>query len=772
MYSLKSGLSRGMWLAAASALLLVVSFCAVSHGAYAITIDNVKSVSGTVSASPYQITVPSFNAGSGAGNLLLVGISANDNNVTSVTFGGTALKKDTYSFYNNDAEYWYLANPSGTSDIVVTMIGPTSAVVGAYSISGVNDTAPIAAHSVNHNSAASSPRISLTAKYAGDLVFDLPSIWGGVALGSPTCAKEWDMNVPGAITGASSFATVQAAGSVTCGWTASTADQWDDAAVEVRSSAQIAATAPSAPQNLVATAGSTSVPLSWAAPSSNGGSSITGYSVYRGTTSGGEGSSPVASGVTSTSYTDTAVTNGTTYYYYVKAVNSIGSSPASNEANATPTSSGGGSTGGIVLNNVKVTSGTVSASPYQFTISGFSSSTNTDLLVVGVSANSNGVASVTYGGVPLTQKVLTFHNNDAEFWYLGNPGSSGNVVVTMTGPTSAAVGAYAFSGVDLTNPIPTTATVNKASGNPSISLTTKYAGDMVVDLTSIYGGSMLSSPSCTQQWNLNVPSAITGASSTQIVPSPAAVSCTWSNSISSNSWDDAALELKSGSGQVTSTVPSAPQGLVATGGDGQVSLSWSAPPSNGGSAITGYDVYRGASSGGEASTPIASGVTATSYVDTPAANGNTYYYYYVKAVNSVGLSPASNEASATPGSSATSNTVIWYYAHRIPASYWDPCFATTCSAGVGEGTTMYVELWDAAGNVLQSGYADENGWAFKGLNPSTTYYVYPYDCDACHGSSHNVVFEYWGDNHSTVRPRATLPGASLNGWYSCTNGCG
>ena len=38
-----------------------------------------------------------------------------------------------------------------------------------------------------------------------------------------------------------------------------------------------------------------------------------------------------------TGYTDTAVSNGTTYYYQVAAVNAVGSGPGSNERSATPT---------------------------------------------------------------------------------------------------------------------------------------------------------------------------------------------------------------------------------------------------------------------------------------------------------------------------------------------------------------------------------------------------------------------------------------------------
>ncbi len=85
-----------------------------------------------------------------------------------------------------------------------------------------------------------------------------------------------------------------------------------------------------APQNLKATPGNAQVILSWSAPASNGGSAITNYNVYKGTSSGQE--IFVVQLVNVLTYTDASVTNGVTYYYQVAAVNSVGESAKSNEA--------------------------------------------------------------------------------------------------------------------------------------------------------------------------------------------------------------------------------------------------------------------------------------------------------------------------------------------------------------------------------------------------------------------------------------------------------
>ncbi len=59
------------------------------------------------------------------------------------------------------------------------------------------------------------------------------------------------------------------------------------------------------------------------------------YNVFRGTSSGGESATPInLSPVVLLTFTDTNVTPGTDYYYYVEAVDSGGSSVPSNEASA------------------------------------------------------------------------------------------------------------------------------------------------------------------------------------------------------------------------------------------------------------------------------------------------------------------------------------------------------------------------------------------------------------------------------------------------------
>ena len=92
-------------------------------------------------------------------------------------------------------------------------------------------------------------------------------------------------------------------------------------------------------------------------------------------------------------------------------------------------------------------------------------------------------------------------------------------------------------------------------------------------------------------------------------------------------------------------VPNAPTGLAANAGDNQVALNWTAPAIG---SPTSYNVKRSTASGGPY-TNIIGTTTAptTSYMDTTAVNGTTYYYV-VSGVNATGEGANSTEANATP----------------------------------------------------------------------------------------------------------------------------
>jgi hypothetical protein len=85
---------------------------------------------------------------------------------------------------------------------------------------------------------------------------------------------------------------------------------------------------PPVPVGLTALSGNTQITLNWTASSS-----ATSYTVERSTVSGGPYTT-VASGIPMTSYVDTGLTNGTTYYYVVTATNQVGTSAVSAQASA------------------------------------------------------------------------------------------------------------------------------------------------------------------------------------------------------------------------------------------------------------------------------------------------------------------------------------------------------------------------------------------------------------------------------------------------------
>ena len=136
-------------------------------------------------------------------------------------------------------------------------------------------------------------------------------------------------------------------------------------------------------------------------------------------------------------------------------------------------------------------------------------------------------------------------------------------------------------------------------------------------------------------------------------------------------------------GDLPGEAPGTPTGLTASSSNAAISLAWN--------AVVGADSYilgRSTTSGGPY-TGIATGVTATTYLDTGLINGANYYYV-VAATNAYGVSSNSAEASARP-LIEFAGTVI-----GSPGS-WDNLGNTITNAFDGDTNTFY-DAADASGD--------------------------------------------------------------------------
>ena len=168
--------------------------------------------------------------------------------------------------------------------------------------------------------------------------------------------------------------------------------------------------------------------------------------------------------------------------------------------------------------------------------------------------------------------------------------------------------------------------------------------------------------------------------------------------------------------------PTAPISLVAAAGNASVRLSWSPPSSNGGSAVTGYNVYRGLSPRGE--TLLASRVATTSYLDTSVTDA-TRYYYEVTAVNGVGEGPPSLEVSATPQASVPGPPRSL---SALPATRKGVTLAWTAPASNGGAPIIEYRLYRSTSSRRETAYVTVTctgttcSYTDTGAHSGTTYY--------------------------------------------------
>jgi subtilisin family serine protease/subtilase family serine protease len=160
--------------------------------------------------------------------------------------------------------------------------------------------------------------------------------------------------------------------------------------------------------------------------------------------------------------------------------------------------------------------------------------------------------------------------------------------------------------------------------------------------------------------------------------------------------------------------PEVPTGLLAQPGNNRVTLTWS-----GGTGAVSYAVERSLTSGGPYA-PLASNVKTKTYIDTTAVNGTTYYYV-VSAINPMGESGLSNEASATPN--APSDLIVSSFTMPSSGGSGSPLAisVTTKNQGTGPAVASSTRFYLSANTLL--GPEDtllDNAQSVPGLSPGTS----------------------------------------------------
>src|SRR5215211_1234746 len=434
------------------------------------------------------------------------------------------------------------------------------------------------------------------------------------------------------------------------------------------------ATPPAQPQGLAATAGNGSVSLSW---TPNTDADLRGYNLYRSTSSPVSTSGTPVNGGTplgAASYTDNGVSNGTTYYYAVVAVdNSWNASPPSAEASATPQAPAGPHALSFNGSSQYVTMGPAAGlGAAQFTLETWFRRTGAG---VGTSTGSGGIASA----VPLVTKGRAEAETPANLnmnYFLGIDSSAGVLVgdfedttnggnhpVTGSAVISQNVWHHAAATFDgsywrlyLDGVLDAKLAV---SATPEASSIQHAALASALNSSGVAAGFFQGQLDEARIWSYaRVGDQIRAARDAEIDSAAGLVGRfgldEGTGTTAGNSAGAPGGTLVNGPSWISGygffedgTAPAAPSGFTASGGDGEVTLSWTA---NGAADLAGYDLYRSTSTPVDTSgTPLNGSdlLRTTSYADPGLTNGTTYYYALV-AVDGANNRSAASQASATP----------------------------------------------------------------------------------------------------------------------------
>jgi autotransporter-associated beta strand protein len=479
---------------------------------------------------------------------------------------------------------------------------------------------------------------------------------------------------------------------------------------------ELAGYLPPAPSSVTAYAGNNSALISW--PVTPGANT---YNILR-STSSGSGYSSVATGVvgpvcgsgpSNATWLDTTATNGTAYYYVVQSVNPTGASANSSQSNgvtplssisttAPPTPTGVSATG--TTGSVLVTwSPSVGANYY--TVQRSTLYNNGGTLLSG---------SVTTAETYNTLGTITLTNTATGTSYTDSSPTNGATYSYTVMATSAA-GSSAIS--TSTNAVPLAAAPASA---PTVTATPGVR-QITVNWSAVSGAT-----------GYNVEESTTSGGPYTYLTTVSSLTYTDGSNADNTKYYYVIQANNSGGTSVNSaevsatTAPAPPTGLVATPGNTQVKLSWTAS-----AAATSYVVQRASVTGGPYTTIGSS--FGTTYTDNNLTDGTTYYYV-VAASNSNGTGLNSSEVNATPvttvpisptnlTASASSGQVVLNWTASVGATSYSVLrgtvsggpYATIVSGltttsdtntGLANGTTFYYVV-TATGTGGASAYSNQ-----------------------------------------------------------------
>ena len=440
------------------------------------------------------------------------------------------------------------------------------------------------------------------------------------------------------------------------------------AAATVSQSFTVAAVAPGAPTIGTATAGNGQASVAFTAPASNGGATITGYTVTSnpGGFTGTGTASPIAV---------TGLANGTAYTFTVTATNSAGTSVASAASNSV-----------APIASQTITFAAVTAQNFGTTPT--LSATSSSGLAVSFASSTTGVCTITSGGTLTFVTVGTCTINadqagNASFAAASTvtrsftvaavvPGApttgaatagNGQASVAFTAPSSnggATITGYTvtsnpggFTGTGAASPITVTGLTNGTAYTFTVTATNSAgtsaasaASNSVTPITSQtitfaavtaqdFGTTPTLSATSSSGLAVSFTSSTTGVCTITSGGALAFVTvgtCTINADQAGNA-SFAAAPTVTRSFTVAAAVPGAPTIGTATAGNGQASVAFTAPVSNGGAVITSYTVT---------SSPGAiTGTGTTSPIAVTGLTNGTAYTFTVTATNSAGTGVAS-----------------------------------------------------------------------------------------------------------------------------------